>query len=268
VIGTEPAIAAGAVAPARTVLSVSGVEVRFGGVVALGGVDLQLGQGEVVGVIGPNGAGKTTLFDVIAGARRALRGTVALDGTEITRRSELWRARHGIARTFQRQQLFGSLTVEENVLAALEWRGGGGGLAADLVGARSRRRLTDERRVRVAETLELCGVTQHAGRQVGGLPIGVGRLVELARALVVKPRVLLLDEPRSGLGAADSAHLASLLRTIGAEHGCSVLLVEHDMSFVMSLCERIVVLQRGTVLAQGRPEEIQRDQEVRDAYLG
>jgi branched-chain amino acid transport system ATP-binding protein len=259
---------AGPAVERNPVLRVQGIEVRFGGVVALAGVDLELGHGELVGIIGPNGAGKTTLFDVIAGARRPQAGTVHLDDVDVTGRSELWRARHGVARTFQRQQLFGSLTVEENVLAALEWRGGGGGLVADLLHAPSRRRLVDERRAVAAEALETCGVAAHAGRQVGGLPIGVGRLVELARALVVEPRVLLLDEPRSGLGPADSDHLADLLRRIGTERGCSVLLVEHDMSFVMSLCQRIVVLQRGARLAQGRPAEIQQNQEVRDAYLG
>jgi branched-chain amino acid transport system ATP-binding protein len=265
---TEPATPITPAHRGPVVLAVAGVEVRFGGVVALGGVDLELRQGELVGVIGPNGAGKTTLFDVIGGARRAMRGTVHLEGADITARSELWRARHGVGRTFQRQQLFGSLTVEDNVLAALEWHGGGGGLLADLVNAPSRRRLTEERRAVVAETLELCSLSEHARRQVGGLPIGLGRSVELARAIVGTPRVLLLDEPRSGLGVVDSARLAELVRHIGAERGCSVLLVEHDMSFVMALCERVVVLRRGTVLAEGDPAQIQQNQEVRDAYLG
>lgn len=244
------------------------VEVRFGGIVALDGVSLTLSPGQVKGVIGPNGAGKTTLFDVIAGARAVTKGSVHMGGSDVSSRNDIWRARNGLRRTFQRQQLFGGLTIEENVLAALEWSGGLGSLIGDLVSAPSRRRLTKERQQLVAETLEFCGLKDVANRQVAGLPIGVGRFVELARALVGNPSVLLLDEPRSGLGTVDSARLSELLSRVATERGCSILLVEHDMSFVMGLCEQILVLHLGTVLATGTPSEIQANQAVRDAYLG
>jgi branched-chain amino acid transport system ATP-binding protein len=250
------------------VLTASGVVVRFGGVVALAGVDTALGRGEILGLIGPNGAGKTTLFDVLAGSRSAGAGRVEFDGVDITRRSDLWRARAGIRRTFQRQQLFGALTVRENVLAALEWTRGGGGLPADLIAAPSRRTLTEERMGKVDEVLTLCGLETHSNRVAADLPIGAGRLVELARALVADPTVLLLDEPRSGLGAADGVMLSNLLRSIGAERNLSILLVEHDMGFVMALCHRIVVLHLGSVLAEGDPASIQANEAVRHAYLG
>lgn len=253
---------------ADPVLQASGVVVRFGGVVALNGVDATLGRGEVLGLIGPNGAGKTTLFDVLAGSRRPARGSVSLNGNAITRRGDLWRARAGIRRTFQRQQLFNALTVEENVLVALEWHRRAGGLVADLVASPLRRATEKARRERVAETLELCGLSDIRHRAVGGLPIGTGRFVELARALVDAPQVLLLDEPRSGLGDADSARLAALLRRVGVERQCSILLVEHDMAFVMGLCDRILVLHLGSVLAEGDPQAIQANELVQRAYLG
>ncbi|MDT4904824.1 MAG: branched-chain amino acid transport system ATP-binding protein [Pseudonocardiales bacterium] len=268
VAGAAPQSDAVVLPPLVPVLQAAGVVVRFGGVVALDGVDATLGRGEVLGLIGPNGAGKTTLFDVIAGSRRPARGAVTLNGTDITRRGDLWRARSGIRRTFQRQQLFNELTVEENVLVALEWHRGGGGLAADLLASPARRATERARRQRVADTLELCGLSDSRHRAVGSLPIGAGRFVELARALVDDPQVLLLDEPRSGLGDVDSDRLASLLRRVRAERECSILLVEHDMAFVMGICDRILVLHLGQVLAEGDPETVQSNELVRRAYLG
>jgi branched-chain amino acid transport system ATP-binding protein len=253
---------------ADCVLAAVSITVRFGGVVALDGVDAALGRGEILGLIGPNGAGKTTLFDVLAGSRSAAAGRVEFDGIDITRRSDLWRARAGIRRTFQRQQLFGSLTVQENILAALEWTQGGGGLPADLIAARTRQNLTEQRMSKVNEVLQICGLEAHRKRLAADLPIGAGRLVELARALVADPTVLLLDEPRSGLGSADGVMLSNLLRSIGTERNLSILLVEHDMGFVMALCHRIVVLHLGSVLAQGDPASIQANESVRHAYLG
>lgn len=255
-------------APYSDVLRADGVVVQFGGIVALSGVSAGLGRGEVLGLIGPNGAGKTTLFDVIAGSRRPAEGTVTLNGVDVTGRGDLWRARAGIRRTFQRQQLFGSLTVEENVLVALEWKAGAGALLADLVASPTRRSIEDRRREKVTGVLELCGLIDYRHRAVGSLPIGAGRFVELARALVDDPQVLLLDEPRSGLGESDSKRLSALLRRIGVERNCSILLVEHDMNFVMELCDRILVLHLGKVIAEGDPESIQADDVVRRAYLG
>jgi branched-chain amino acid transport system ATP-binding protein len=250
------------------VLALDAVSVHFGGIAALTGVDLAVDAGDVCGLIGPNGAGKTTLFDVVSGVRIPDTGRVMLDGGEITRWPAARRARAGLHRTFQRVQTYGWLSIEDNVLAALEWRGGGGGLAADLVGSPTRRRRERERRERVAHVLELCGLTAVARERAGSLPMGLARMVELARAIVDPPRVLLLDEPTSGLGDTEMARLGERIRAIQTEESCAVLLVEHDVGFVMEQCDRIVVLNLGEVIAVGGPKEIQADAAVRTAYLG
>ncbi|MER5179192.1 ABC transporter ATP-binding protein [Streptomyces sp. NPDC002896] len=252
----------------ENVLEASGIGVRFGGVRALAGVGVQLRAGEVCGLIGPNGAGKTTLFDVLSGIRRPDEGRILLDGTDITRRSPVWRARHGMRRTFQRQQLFGQLTVADNLLVAQEWRGGGGGLAADLVTAPTRRTQEAARRRRAAAVLETCGLDGLTESYAGGLPVGQARMVELARAVADPPRVLLLDEPASGMAADERRHLASVIRRLADDEGCAVLLVEHNVAFVMELCARVVVLDLGSVLAEGGAADVRADPAVRDAYLG
>ncbi|TYB61456.1 ABC transporter ATP-binding protein [Nonomuraea sp. PA05] len=245
-------------------LAVEGVSVAFGGVRALDGVTFEVGRGLVCGVIGPNGAGKTTLFDVVSGLRGPDEGIVRLDGQDVTGVPAIKRARAGLRRTFQRTQVFGRLTVAANVLAALDWHGGGGGLAADLAGWPSRRRLERERQERVAEVLELCGLTELRDAYAAALPVGQRRLVELARALADHPRVLLLDEPTSGLDAGQTARLGEVVRALDT----TVLLVEHDMGFVMDACDRIVVLDLGKVVATGTPDEVRQDPVVRAAYLG
>ncbi|MFF4007216.1 ABC transporter ATP-binding protein [Streptomyces sp. NPDC001717] len=250
------------------VLRARGVGVRFGGVKALAGVDLGIRAGEVCGLIGPNGAGKTTLFDVLSGIRRPDQGRLLLDGADITRRSPVWRARHGMRRTFQRQQLFGQLSVADNVLVAQEWRGGGGGPAADLLAAPSRRRRERERRARGERVLADCGIGALGASYAGGLPVGQARMVELARAVADPPRVLLLDEPASGMSAPEREQLARVVRRLAEEEGCAVLLVEHNVAFVMDLCARVVVLDLGSVLAEGTPAEVRADPSVREAYLG
>ncbi|MFC4013530.1 ABC transporter ATP-binding protein [Nonomuraea purpurea] len=247
-----------------SMLAVEGVSVAFGGVRALDQVSFEVGAGQVCGVIGPNGAGKTTLFDVVSGLRRPSAGRVALAGRDLTGVSPVRRARAGLRRTFQRTQVFGRLTVAENVLAALDWRGGGGGLAADLAGLPARRRLDRERGERVAEVLELCGLTALRDAYAAALPVGRRRLVELARALADRPALLLLDEPTSGLDADQTARLGEVVRGLET----TVLLVEHDMGFVMGVCDRIVVLDLGKVIAAGTPAEIRQDPVVRAAYLG
>lgn len=250
-----------------TVLAAIDVVMRFGGMQALGGVSLAVERGEVLGLIGPNGAGKTTLFDVLSGTTRPTSGRVELAGVDVTGRGATWRARHGLRRTFQRQQVFGSLSVGDNVLTAAEWHGGGGGLPADLLRLPGRRRREARRRTAVDGVLADCGLHQLRHEPAGTLPIGRCRLVELARALVDQPRVLLLDEPTSGLDEAETEHLATLVRQT-ADQGTGVVLVEHDVGFVMRLCDRIVVLHLGEVIAQGTPAEIQRDAAVGAAYLG
>jgi ABC-type branched-subunit amino acid transport system ATPase component len=253
---------------AGVVLSLQNISVRFGGIAALSGVSLDASAGEVLGIIGPNGAGKTTLFDVVSGIRAPNEGRVVLGGNDITSKSAVQRARRGLRRTFQRVQTFGWLTVEDNVLAALEWHGGGGGFLADLVASPTRRRHERARRARVDEVLSRCGLDAVRRELAGSLPIGVARMVEFARAIVDAPKLLLLDEPASGLDEMEAERLGAQIETARDETGCAVLLVEHNAGFVMEHSNRVVVLDLGTVLASGLPDEIQNNQLVRDAYLG
>jgi branched-chain amino acid transport system ATP-binding protein len=235
-------------------LQVAGAEVRFGGVHALRGVDLEVEPGRVTGLIGPNGAGKTTLFNVVCGLQSLNAGQVSLDGASLRGLRPHQRARRGIARTFQRLEVFGSLSMRENVLAAAEIR----------------RRWSRDRSNAAANAdsvLALVGLTNLADRAGDTLPTGQARLLELARALATKPRLLLLDEPSSGLSDTESDELGDLLcRLAGA--GMAVLLVEHDMELVMRICAHINVLDFGTVLTVGTPAEIRADERVRAAYLG
>ena len=202
----------------ESMLGLSRISVRFGGINALSELSFEARKGEVLGIIGPNGAGKTTLFDVIAGVRAPNEGRVVLAGRDITSTSSTARARDGLRRTFQRVQTFGWLTVEENVLAALEWRGGGGGFVADMVSFPTRRRRERARRERVDEVLEHCGLVPVRHEMAGSLPIGVARMVELARAIVDEPKVLLLDEPASGLDETETVRLGEQIQSVRAEH--------------------------------------------------
>jgi ABC-type branched-subunit amino acid transport system ATPase component len=252
----------------ETVLALDGIEVRFGGIMALSGVDLTVEDGAVWGLIGPNGAGKTTLFDVISGVRAPNAGSVWFDGADVTGASASSRARRGMRRTFQRVQTFGWLTVQDNVLAALEWRGGGGGMLADIAALPTRRRREKARRERVDVVLEQCGLTAVRSDPVASLPIGLARMAELARAIVDDPRLLLLDEPTSGLDEREADRVVEQIEHLTSTTSCAVVIVEHDMSFVMEHCHRIAVLELGRVIATGTPSEIQEDALVRTAYLG
>lgn len=232
-------------------LRVENVSVAFGGVRAVIEVDLEVEAGGVTGLIGPNGAGKTTLFDVITGLRKPARGRVLLDGADVTSKGPRYRARHGLGRTFQRLETFGSLTTLDNVLVSVENTGVHGQAA----------------RRTAAEVLDRVGLTEVAATQADVLPTGLARLLELARALAARPKLLLLDEPFSGLDSVESARLGELLTQL-AEHGLAVLLVEHDMEMVMRLCQLIYVLNFGRVIARGAPAEIRADPDVQEAYLG
>jgi branched-chain amino acid transport system ATP-binding protein len=264
-VQTDPTRQNGSALP---ILALQEVSVRFGGTVALDSVSMAGDVGEVVGLIGPNGAGKTTLFDVISGVRSPDHGRVFLGGADMTRANSIGRARWGLRRTFQRVQTFGWLTVEDNVLSALEWEGGGGGILADLVSFPTRRKREKRRRDRAREMIETCGLSAVRTEPSGSLPIGVARMVEVARALVAEPKVLLLDEPSSGLDQGEAERLGGCIESVKATGECAIILVEHDVGFVMEHSDRVVVLHLGEVLAAGAPAEIQENAEVRAAYLG
>jgi len=230
-------------------LEIRQVMVRFGGVMAVGGVDLDVEAGQITGLIGPNGAGKTTLFNVISGMQDPTAGMVSVNGVDISHESPHRRAKRGLARTFQRLELFASLTVRDNVRVAAE--------LASLTNIDST----------VNRLLEKVGVSHLADKTAGELPTGSARLVEIARALATGPQLLLLDEPASGLDESESDRLGTLLGELTAE-GLGVLLVEHDMSLVMRVCDFIYVLDLGMIIAHGTPEYIQHDPQVLQAYLG
>ncbi|MFM9037030.1 MAG: ABC transporter ATP-binding protein [Actinomycetota bacterium] len=232
-----------------SLLEVRGVMVRFGGVMAVGGVDLTAEVGQVTGLIGPNGAGKTTLFNVISGMQEPTAGQVFVSGIDITREAPHKRAKRGLARTFQRLELFASLTVRDNVR-----------VAAELAGVPDVDSTVDDLMTKV-------GVAHLADSVAGDLPTGSARLVEIARALATMPRLLLLDEPASGLDDGETERLGALLRELASD-GLGVLLVEHDMDLVMHVCDRIHVLDLGNIIAVGDPNSIQHDTAVLQAYLG
>jgi ABC-type branched-subunit amino acid transport system ATPase component len=237
----------------RADLRVEHVTVRFGGVLALGDVSLEAPAGAVTGLIGPNGAGKTTLFDVVTGIRRPEAGRVRLGGRDVTRVKPHGRARLGMSRTFQRLELFGSLTARENVALA--------------AGTRRRHGAGGRARPDVATVLAQVGLQAEADTPADLLPTGQARLLELARALATGPQVLLLDEPSAGLDPDETAALGRVLGALAGE-GLAVLLVEHDMDLVMGVCRQVVVLDAGTVIAVGSPAAVQGDPAVRAAYLG
>jgi ABC-type branched-subunit amino acid transport system ATPase component/branched-subunit amino acid ABC-type transport system permease component len=250
---------------AREGLEIRRLSVRFGGVIAVNGVSLRAPMGVITGLVGPNGAGKTTTFNACSGLVRPSSGRVYLHGVDVTREGSPERARRGLGRTFQRTELFNSLSVRQNIALGREASMAGCNPARQLVGSPSAR-------VTVAsatdEALELTGTTRIAHLQAGLLPIGQRRLVELARALAGPFDLLLLDEPSSGLDGRETEQFAEVLKTIVREHGDGILLVEHDMTLVRNVCDYLYVLDFGALIFEGTPEQMHESDKVRGAYLG
>ncbi len=248
-----------------SVLSTSGICKSFSGILAVDEVSVAIDEGERVGLIGPNGAGKTTFFNCVLGLLRPDSGEVRLVGRDVTRLPVHARARRGIGRTFQRIELFAESTVREHLLIAERTRRGDGRLWKDLVG---RGRPSAEEIDRCDEVLALLDLADLADEPIEHLSLGKGRLVEVGRALMIRPKVLLLDEPSSGLDRNETASLARTLQSVQAEQGFAVLLVEHDVEFVAEFTDRCYVLDFGCLIAEGPTREVLRGDVVRAAYLG
>jgi branched-chain amino acid transport system ATP-binding protein len=248
-----------------TVLEATGITKNFAGIVALHDVSLQVEAGERVGLIGPNGAGKTTFFNCVLGEERPDRGEVLLEGQDVGGLPVHTRARLGIGRTFQRIELFPESTVREHLLIAERTRRGDGRLWKDLVG---RGRPRPDEIARCDEVLELLGLADLADEPIERLSLGKGRLVEVGRALMTDPKLLLLDEPSSGLDRDETAVLARTLQEVQADQGFAILLVEHDVELVSSFTARAYVLDFGCLIASGPTAEVMASPEVRTAYFG
>jgi len=239
-------------APRGTLLEARGVNVRFSGVHAVADVDLDVSEGEIVGLIGPNGAGKTTLVNALSGFQRPSSGEVRLNGRRITRWSSDRRARSGVARTFQSVRPFRGLSVRDNVRAAVFASGAHGRTAAEL---------TDE-------VLQLVGLAGRGPAFAGSLAYGEERRLGIARVLAVRPQILLLDEPAAGLNEQESDALLEVLTAVRTTYGCGLLVIEHDMRLIMRLCDRLHVLNYGRTLCEGSPSKVAQDARVLEAYLG
>jgi branched-chain amino acid transport system ATP-binding protein len=241
------------------------VSKRFGGIMAIRDLNVTVEPNEVVGLVGPNGAGKTTLFNCLLGILRCDSGTVIFEGRCVDGLPIYRRARLGIGRTFQRMELFTEMTVRDHLLAAERSRRGTGGLLLDLL---NKGGPTREEQARVDSILELLGIAYIADLPVEALSLGHGRLVELGRALATEPKLLMLDEPSSGLDRTETAALGNILAQVTAQRGTAVLLVEHDLEMVQQVTTRLYVLDFGLLIASGTTSEVLADTTVRRAYLG
>jgi len=252
-------------ADGSALLGLRGVCKSFGGIQAVHSISFDISAGEIVGLVGPNGAGKTTLFNCVCGQLRPESGDIHFEGNLLNGLPTYKRARLGIGRTYQRVEVFTDMSVRDHLMVAERARRGEGRLWRDLCNMSNP---TVDERSRVEATLELVGITRLADVSVNSLGLGNCRLVELARALAAEPKILLADEPSSGLDLHETAELAAVLRTVQRERGTAVLLVEHDLTMVAEVVDRVVVMDLGAMLASGTFDEVMANAEVRNAYLG